>query len=968
MRKRLLFVLLFVSFGLAAMWGQEVSEKEAQVRAQKFVNSHYGRKGGGSELKSLGQVNGLYVFNMNDKGGFVIVSNDERATDILGYSESGQFDPDNMPDNMRAWLQGYADEIAWAQKNIKEVTDVNTKARARTRAEAKATIAPMVTTEWNQRAPYNNLCPEYNPGKKAVTGCVATAMAQVMNYHQWPEGATKAISEYEDGYGVTRPALDPTTFDWANMLPDYVSKDPNTGNTIINGTEAQQNAVATLMKYCGYSVKMNYGPSSSSNSIMVAKALTTYFDYDKETTRVVSRGCYTYANWIDLIYHELKEGRPVVYGGQSYGGGHEFVCDGYDKDTDLFHINWGWGGTSDGYFVLSSLNPDEQGAGGSSSNDGYHFGQDAVVGIQKTEGTGTKPDIPTNKYTLTINDISISHNEIALGESVDITLNVTNSGTEAYDGDLLLVKGGYVFWGEMFIIPANTTGNYVIHYTPTNAGTETISSVFTDNDGNFSAQSKAVTLTTVNQTPTNLTTTDIGSTTASIGWTNVGNAEKWNIRYKSFSITTEDFNGTTSWTIGNWDTDNYKWTKISNAGISGSPCYASPSYIDGTSLNPYDWLISPTFSLGGKISFYAWGENECFSVWVSIDGSHWSSDTPDITTTNVAKLYTFDISKYEGNEGYIAIVHKYSSGHTSESYLYVDDVSQIVPNGDWTTINNVTTNPYTMSQLTPNTGYELQVQPVINNGGKWSKSSFFIKTNGIVLENSTDNSVKDIPDHAAIVNVSLTNRTLYKDGGWNTICLPFSLISEQIATSPLANATIMELDVTGSYTNPTSLASDGTLYLNFKNATEIVAGTPYIIKWTSGDNLVNPVFEGVTIDKTMHDVTSTDGKVTFKGTYESQTFNTENTSILFVGGNNKLYYPAAGASIGAQRAYFQIGSGNSSIRAFNLNFGDDDVTGISNASIMNNHVNWYDLSGRKLNGKPVKKGVYVQNGKKVVIK
>ena len=180
MRKRLLFVLLTLSFGLTGMWGQEVSEKEAQVKAQKFVNSHYGRKGGGSELKSLGQVNGLYVFNMNDKGGFVIVSNDERATDILGYSESGQFDPDDMPDNMRAWLQGYADEIAWAQKNIKEVTDVNTKARARTRAHATTDIDPLVTTKWDQQKPYKYYCTPLGLNYNIATGCAATAMAQVM--------------------------------------------------------------------------------------------------------------------------------------------------------------------------------------------------------------------------------------------------------------------------------------------------------------------------------------------------------------------------------------------------------------------------------------------------------------------------------------------------------------------------------------------------------------------------------------------------------------------------------------------------------------------------------------------------------------------------------------------------------------------------------------------------------------------
>ena len=127
--------------GLAGMWAQEVSEKEAQERAQTFVRSHYGRKGGGPELKSLGQVNGLYVFNMNDKGGFVIVSNDKRTTPILGYSESGTIDPDNMPDVMKAWFQGYADEIAWLDKHGSQ-SSVE-KAIRRT-SMVKTPVAPLV--------------------------------------------------------------------------------------------------------------------------------------------------------------------------------------------------------------------------------------------------------------------------------------------------------------------------------------------------------------------------------------------------------------------------------------------------------------------------------------------------------------------------------------------------------------------------------------------------------------------------------------------------------------------------------------------------------------------------------------------------------------------------------------------------------------------------------------------------------
>ena len=1213
MKKRILFVLLMLHVGLAGMWAQEVSEKEAQERAQTFVRSHYGRKGGGPELKSLGQVNGLYVFNMNDKGGFVIVSNEERTTDILGYSESGQFDSDNMPDNMRAWLQGYADEIAWLQEHPDYGKESNVKTRAQVGTHSTNPIGPLVSTQWNQRTPYNNLCPNYSSGKKAVTGCVATAMAQVMNYHQWPQDNTAAIPEYKTkSYNIQLEGLAPIKFDWSNMLDKYESKD-ELGNTVVNGTEAEQKAVAELMQYCGHSVEMNYGPSSSSNSDMVAMALFKFFNYSS-TTKVVSRGCYSYANWTDLIYNELKEGRPIVYSGQSYGGGHEFVCDGYkyENNTDLFHINWGWGGLSDGFFVLSSLNPDVQGAGGSSSNDGYHFGQDAVVGIQKAGVTDPVLNVPTNNYNLTINSINISHPTIALGESVDITINVTNSGTEAYDGDLLLAKNNLVFWGEMFYIPAGTIKqDYVIHYTPSKVGTEVLRSVFINNNGKFDGPSSTVTLNIVDQTPTDLRATDISSTTASIGWTNVGNAEKWNIRSKPFSITSWDFNDDSSWDIGNWNGDVYTWTKKPNAGINGSPCYASPSCTEGNSLNPYDWLISPQFDLGGKLSFYAWGENECFSVYVSTGGS-WSSVSLYNTTTNIAKLYTFDISEYEGHEGRIAITHENSSGHTSESFLYVDDVSHFVPNGDWATISDVTTNPYILTGLTSNTCYEVQVQAVNNDGGNWSSSIMFnteafpspenltvsevtpisailnwtgsadsydvrygacsdyygneptwlkyddneYQTNlgfGVEKEytwgvmypgsqvtcskltkvafyesslNSADITVKiysggdtpdaseatllattvvkplsqgihevtfespveitlganlwiiltetgsspmvsctktDVPNNQWIYDngnwtkiqnfgwmirgyiepktvewstpvnctgqsykltgldptknyavqvrgsynsggssawasttfnkalsgslelgdnnnnvgliegwngyattVTLKDRTLYKDDAWNTICLPFSLDAIQLAASPLAGADIRALS-SGSLSGET-LTLDFTPATGEGAVTSITAGTPYIIKWANGDDIVNPVFNGVTIDKTKHDVSFTGGK--FVGTYESQSFTNANTSILFVGDGNSLFYPKAGASIDAQRAYFELSDGQLA-RAFNLNFGDSETTGILSTTNLTNYTNsnaWYDLSGRKLNEKPVKKGVYVQNGKKVVIK
>ena len=220
--------------------------------------------------------------------------------------------------------------------------------------------------------------------------------------------------------------------------------------------------------------------------------------------------------------------------------------------------------------------------------------------------------------------------------------------------------------------------------------------------------------------------------------------------------------------------------------------------------------------------------------------------------------------------------------------------------------------------------------------------------------------------------VTLDGRTLFKDGAWNTLCLPFSLAS--LTDTPLEGATLMELDTeAGSYDHITGL-DNGTLYLNFKTATSITAGKPYIIKWDEADDITDPVFSCVTIDNTNRDVAFTGGS--FKGTYTFNSWTEENTSILFVGTGNSLYWPKPSGgdnpSLGAFRAYFQL-SGGASVRELNMNFGEGngDATRLNDSVKMLNDKEadvWYSLDGRKLNGQPTARGIYVKNGRKVVIK
>lgn len=316
----------------------------------------------------------VYTFNVDNGAGFVVVSGDDRTPAILGYADHGAVSQSDMPDNMRAWLDNYAQQIAL----------LDSKAAAPRHTVQGTAIEPLLTTQWGQGAPYNLQTPFFPDSEvHTSTGCVATAMAQVMYYHQWPK-QTNTIEEYsyyEDGteQWLSVAQTEPTTLEWANMLTVYSD----------DATEVQQQAVATLMRACGAAVKMDYDGVSLSYTQDVVGALVDCFSYSYGTRFVSRSDGYTTAQWNQLIYDELAAKRPVVYGGSSVGGGHAFVIDGYSSD-DYFHVNWGWYGDCDGNFLLSILDPDSNsGTGASTSTDGYSFWQDAIIGIEpRTDDSG----------------------------------------------------------------------------------------------------------------------------------------------------------------------------------------------------------------------------------------------------------------------------------------------------------------------------------------------------------------------------------------------------------------------------------------------------------------------------------------------------------------------------------------------------------------------------------------------------
>lgn len=372
-----LFILTLVC---AMVWAGPVGLEQARGKAAKFFKEQnrgaklatdtpeYAPARTIRGVMSKTETPAYYVFNAEDELGYVIVSGDDNTDDILGYSMHGTFDLENVPENVKAWLQGYAEQIALMEAYSTQSND------SRHDEEKWDAITPMLSTKWNQNAPYNNKCPiDYDT--KSVTGCTATAMAQLMKYHEWPQDSCARIPGYTTQTSQLRlPALLPIAFAWNEMKDAYS----------YSASEDESEAAAMLMRYCGQAIKSDYTKmSTGAYPFDVAYALEKYFDYDHNIQHKYLHH-YSISEWESIIYEELKANRPILHAGYSMGGGHAFVCDGYDGNG-MFHFNWGWGGTYDGFFKLALMNP-QSGETGSGSDDGYSGGQEILLGIQPPTG------------------------------------------------------------------------------------------------------------------------------------------------------------------------------------------------------------------------------------------------------------------------------------------------------------------------------------------------------------------------------------------------------------------------------------------------------------------------------------------------------------------------------------------------------------------------------------------------------
>ena len=423
------YYLIFCTFVGITANASQITEQQALQIAAKYADID--TKTYPQRMKAAGKQEkaaAYYAFNIGNNDGFVIVSGDDSLTELVGYSDSGSFDSDNIPDNMHSWLQTYSDYVASVQ---------NGESKAKRQQLGKVTtvvVRPFVTTEWNQGEPYNRLTPILQGNTHCATGCVATAMAQVMKYYEWPERGTGSNKYQHSVFGTLSMDFSQSVYDWDNMLDIYSSYFDGSNNLVPEYNDEQAGAVAKLMYDCGISVNMNYWESSGASTSRITYAFENYFNYDSET---FYRDNMTSEKFMTTLLAELDERRPALICGTGLGGAHAFVADGYDSNN-FVHINWGWGGISDGYFNINYLDPDNLGTGGGSG--AFKWTQTFTTAYPNR--TGLTPEREQLRldymsqddyaYGVFINNTDFSKND---RQTVSLS-NVHNPNGEAYSGEI----------------------------------------------------------------------------------------------------------------------------------------------------------------------------------------------------------------------------------------------------------------------------------------------------------------------------------------------------------------------------------------------------------------------------------------------------------------------------------------------------------------------------------------------------
>lgn len=445
-------ILLFLCMSL---WSSSISILAQQRSMQYVINVANDVLGPNALISSNGSVNteeilrssdllqhkeliasnieSFYIVKPKSGIGFVIVSADIRMRDILGFSLTESFDETNMPIQIKAWLQQYTDEML-SLELTNSVNLVESTEESYTIQEPSFSSLPIRTEgvspllgniQWNQSAPYNNKCPIDTDGERSVTGCVATAMAQVMKYHNYPVRGTGSVNYTTSTNKLSVSVSFGETYDWGNMLDSYKG----------SYTTTQANAVATLMYHCGASTNMDYTSNSSgTQQDKIRTALYNYFGYDSDMAHV-TKSNYTEEDWNTLLVTELNANRPVNYAGSQGLSGHSFVFDGYTMrdgiNVPYYHVNWGWAGLCDGYYLTSSLAPSTTGIGGGYGD--YSNGQQMVIGIKPEDNTYSTPVLDG---TFTPSQTIFHYGD---DNSISLSMRAYNRACRSFAGTIKLV-------------------------------------------------------------------------------------------------------------------------------------------------------------------------------------------------------------------------------------------------------------------------------------------------------------------------------------------------------------------------------------------------------------------------------------------------------------------------------------------------------------------------------------------------
>ena len=731
------FLLVGAALSALGMNAAPVGATAAQGVARQFVQS-LAAQGRLKRAPASATVNLMYtasrnnlplyyIFNTSDS--YVIVSGDDRAREVLAYGDA-PMDISKMPANMREWLNGYGEQIAYIIAHPDKFAD----AQPANPYYGAKDIAPLLTETWGQSEPYYKYCPTVG-GELSVTGCCATSLSMAMHHWKYPAGYDGYMAEYTPwGSSLVVPALGPVTFDWDNMLDHYY---PGSYNT------AQADAVAWLMRYVGHAERMDYSPSGSgSQTYNILRAVQT-FGYDEDAL-LVSKVEWGWPGeggqwpepvemsdeeWGAIMLEEIEQGRPIVFTGSSATVGHAFNVDGYDAVNNKFHINWGWDGSGNGYCAVSAF------VGGGM---GFNNDQSMVIGIMPPP---TTPTLKVRSHRVTIKSFV---DQQGTGTFTVKGAKLTGDATLTLDD-----PSGF------FTISASSIANrklsnqneVTVTYKPTVSGSH-IATVTVSSPG---APDHTVTLcgnaVIDSRTPVLNSVTGAGDTDVEAQWSDATDGkyvsgyclEVARIPYYDWRFG-ETFSPTATAASTTSEVSSRLDELTDNAGWSGSKVYLGNGYLRLGNANTKGWLETPALDMHGnnglitvKVRAAAPSSDNSALLNIACGGN----DTTVTLTTDMSE-YCVMLPCPEGNDARVRMTNS-PKGKRALIYgvdIYAGDDFSPVDHSKSTYIEGITGMNYTVKDL-PGGFYSLRVQTTYIDGTKsdWSNSLRIIinpKVNGDV--------------------------------------------------------------------------------------------------------------------------------------------------------------------------------------------------------------------------------------------